>query len=159
VNKGALIIGSSLAGIQAAQDLADAGLVVHLVESAPFLGNAGGTTLPPHLLNTRILKLARHPRVLLYTNTEFSRVQGNAGGFRVQLCRHPRFVDLQRCTGCGDCIDACPVTVPASGNKAIRLLEGAQPECAVIEKFGKAPCSSACPGGIHVQGYVALISQ
>jgi NADPH-dependent glutamate synthase beta subunit-like oxidoreductase/coenzyme F420-reducing hydrogenase delta subunit len=159
VNRGVLIIGSSLAGIQAAQDLADAGLSVHLVEPAPFLGNAGATTLPHHLLTTRILKLARHPRVRLYTNTDVIDAKGHVGELRVQLRQHPRFVDLQRCTGCGDCIDACPVTVPNSGNKAVYLPQGVQPECAVIEKFGKAPCSSACPGGIHVQGYVALIAQ
>ncbi|UCG06706.1 MAG: 4Fe-4S binding protein, partial [Desulfobacterales bacterium] len=159
MNKGALIIGSSLAGIQAAQDLADAGIVVHLAESAPFLGNAGAVTLPHHLLTTRILKLASHPRVVLRTNTDVSRLEGDAGGFRVQLRQRPRFVDLQRCTACGDCIEACPVTVPTSGTKAIYLPQSVQPECAVIEKLGKAPCASACPGGIQVQGYVALIAQ
>ncbi|MGD9302982.1 MAG: FAD-dependent oxidoreductase [Desulfobacterales bacterium] len=159
MNKDVLIIGSSLAGIQAAQDLADAGLNVHLVEPAPFLGDAGATALSHHLLTTRILKLARHPRVRLYTNTDVIDAKGNVGDLRVQLRQHPRFVDLQRCNGCGDCIDACPVTAPNSDNKAIYLPQGVQPECAVIEKFGKAPCSAACPGGIHVQGYVALIAQ
>ena len=154
-----LIIGSSPAGIQAAQDLADAGLIVHLVEPAPFLGNAGATALPHHLLNTRILELARHPRVRLNTNTDAIDAKGHLGDLQVKLRQHPRIVVLQRCTGCGDCIDACPVTVPDSGNKAIYLPQGVQPECAVIEKFGKAPCSAACPGDIHVQGYVALIAQ
>ena len=28
-----------------------------------------------------------------------------------------------------------------------------------IDKLGKPPCSNTCPGGIHVQGYVALIAQ
>jgi NADPH-dependent glutamate synthase beta subunit-like oxidoreductase/NAD-dependent dihydropyrimidine dehydrogenase PreA subunit len=51
------------------------------------------------------------------------------------------------------------VTVPGTEHKAIYLLEGAQPGCAVIEKLGKAPCSNTCPGGIHVQGYVALVAQ
>jgi heterodisulfide reductase subunit A len=159
VNKSALIIGSSLAGIQAAQDLTDAGLIVYLVEPEPFLGNAGATTLPNYLLTTRILKLARHPRVRLYTNTDVFDAKGHVGDLRVRLRQHSRFVDLQRCTGCGDCIDACPVTVPNSDHKAIYLPQSVQPECAVIEKFGKAPCSSACPGEIHVQGYVALIAQ
>jgi NADPH-dependent glutamate synthase beta subunit-like oxidoreductase len=159
VNNGALIIGSSLAGIQAAQDIADAGVDVHLIESAPFLGNAGAATIPHHLFTTRILELAKHPRVSLWTNTDLSQTEERLGGFDVQLRQHPRYVDLQRCTGCGECIEACPVTVPSTGNKAIFFPKGAQPECAVIEKFGKAPCSSACPGGIHVQGYVALIAQ
>ena len=77
----------------------------------------------------------------------------------MELRQHPRYVDLTKCTACKDCIEVCPVTVPGTDHKAIRLAESAQPGCAVIEKLGKAPCSNTCPGGIHVQGYVALIAQ
>ena len=38
MNKEALIIGGGVAGIQAALDLADMGLKVHLVERAPSIG-------------------------------------------------------------------------------------------------------------------------
>ena len=81
------------------------------------------------------------------------------GRFHVELRQHPRYVDLTKCTACKDCIEVCPVTVPGTDHKAIYLAEGAQPGCAVIDKLGKAPCSNTCPGGIHVQGYVALIAQ
>jgi len=36
MSKETLVIGGSIAGLQAALDLADAGLEVHLIESAPF---------------------------------------------------------------------------------------------------------------------------
>jgi len=158
VTKGALIIGSSAAGLQAALDLADSGIPVHLVEPTPFLGNRGATTLPAHLLNARLLEIAKHPNVTTWTNTHLVRAEGGGGRFHVALRRHPRYVDLSKCTACGDCIEACPVTVPGTGRKAI-YLDAGQPRCVVIDKVGKPPCSNACPGGIHVQGYVALIAQ
>ena len=151
VSKGALIIGGTVAGIQAALDLADSGIQVHMVESSPFLGADGAAAIPRHLLNARLLELTRHTNVEVWTSTSVSRASGNAGRFRVELRQHPRYVDLAKCTACKDCLEVCPVTVPGTDHRAIYLVEGAQPGCAVIEKQGKAPCSNTCPGGIHVQ--------
>jgi NADPH-dependent glutamate synthase beta subunit-like oxidoreductase/NAD-dependent dihydropyrimidine dehydrogenase PreA subunit len=181
--QGALIVGGSIAGIQAALDLARSGLRVHLVESSPFLGNgalagqasaAGRSTgdgehgedtdsiptiIPHHLLNARLLEVTKHPNVTVWTNTRLNRFDGEAGRFQVELRQHPRYVDLAKCTACKDCIEVCPVIVPGTDHKAIYLLENAQPGCAVIDKQGKAPCANTCPGGIHVQGYIALVAQ
>ncbi|MFH1634647.1 MAG: FAD-dependent oxidoreductase, partial [Chloroflexota bacterium] len=157
MSKGALIIGGSVAGLQAALDLADSGIKVHLVESSPFLGSSGAATVPQHLLNARMLEIAKHPNVDVWTNTRLNRAEGEAGRFHVELRRHPRYVDLTKCTACGDCIEVCPVTVPGTDHKVIHL--GSQPGCASIDKLGKPPCANTCPGGIHVQGYVALTAQ
>ena len=159
MKKGALVIGGSPAGIQAALDLANCGKEVHLVEPDPFVGNGSRSTLPQHLFNTRILELARHPHVTLWTHTIPIQIKREAGSFGVQLRQHPRYIDLDRCTGCGDCVEACPVTVPGTSRKAVFLAKDSQPECALIDRLGKPPCTDACPGGIHVQGYIALIAQ
>jgi len=159
VSKGALVIGGSVAGIQAALDLANSGIAVHLVEHSPFLGNGGAAAIPKHLLNRRLLEISKHSNIKVWTNTSVSRTEGEAGRFHVELRQHPRYVDLAKCTACKDCLEVCPVTVPGTDHKAIYLVEGAQPGCAVIDKLGKAPCSNTCPGGIHVQGYIALIAQ
>lgn len=160
MSKGALIIGGSAAGIQAAFDLADSGIPVHLVEPAPFLdsGLAGGDA-PPQLVNARLLELAKHANVTTWTGTRVQRVERQAGRWCLELVRQPRYIDLTKCTACGDCVEVCPVTVPGTGRKAIYLQPGTQLGCAVIDKDGTAPCSAACPGGIHVQGYVALTAQ
>lgn len=160
MSKGALIIGGSAAGIQAAFDLADSGIPVHLVEPAPFLdsGLAGGDA-PPQLVNARLLELAKHANVTTWTGTRVQRAERQAGRWSLELVRQPRYVDLAKCTACGDCVEVCPVTVPGTGRKAIYLQPGAQLGCAAIDKDGTAPCSAACPGGIHVQGYVALTAQ
>ncbi len=159
MSKGALILGGRPAGLQAALDLADCGLNVHLIEPSPFLGNGGSTTVPGHLLSARMLEVAKHPRITLWTNTRLHSAKGQTDSLHVQLQQHPRYVDLAKCTGCGDCVEVCPVTIPGTERKAIYLMDGIQPGCAAIEKTGKAPCASVCPGGIHAQGYVALIAQ
>lgn len=167
LQRAALILGTGAAGLQAALDLADAGVQVHLVESSPFLGGGASllpdssVALPPYLLKTRWLEVSRHPNIRLWTNARPSRVERKPGRFHVELRQHPRYVDLSKCTACGECVTVCPVVVPSSddrpAHKAI-YLDG-QPGCMAIEKIGKPPCSNTCPGGIHVQGYVALIAQ
>ncbi|MEN8172575.1 MAG: FAD-dependent oxidoreductase, partial [Chloroflexota bacterium] len=157
MSKETLVIGGSIAGLQAALDLADAGLEVHLIESTPFFENSDGVNLTPHLLHARQLEIIKHPNINIKTNACLGHVEGKANYFQVELRQHPRNIDLSKCTACGDCIEACPVTLPDSGRKAI-YIDG-QPGCATIDKIGKSPCAHTCPAGIHVQGYVALIAQ
>jgi NADPH-dependent glutamate synthase beta subunit-like oxidoreductase/Pyruvate/2-oxoacid:ferredoxin oxidoreductase delta subunit len=106
-----------------------------------------------------MLELARHPKIRVWTNTRVNHLEDETKSLCVEFQQQPRFVDLSRCTGCGDCIEVCPVTVPDTTRKAVWLADGQQPGCAVIDRDGRPPCSSACPGGIHVQGYVALVAQ
>lgn len=163
--RGALILGSSAAALQAACDLADSGIPVHLVEPSPFVTPGGppsadrdpGSDSPQ--MNARLLELARHPHVRVWTQARIQKAQGTPPHLRVTLSQHPRYIDLTKCTACGDCIEVCPVTVPGTNHKAILLPMGGQPNCAVIENVGRAPCSATCPGGIHAQGYVALVAQ
>jgi NADPH-dependent glutamate synthase beta subunit-like oxidoreductase len=152
-----LIIGSSTSGLQATLDLSDSGISVHLVESEPYLHQNERDSIPNHILRTRILEIARHPNITLWTNTKLNRHEEIEAGFQVELHQQPGFVDLSRCTACGDCIEVCPVTLPGSNHKVIYT--AGQPGCMTIDKVGQPPCSSVCPGGIHVQGYIALIAQ
>jgi NADPH-dependent glutamate synthase beta subunit-like oxidoreductase/coenzyme F420-reducing hydrogenase delta subunit/formate hydrogenlyase subunit 6/NADH:ubiquinone oxidoreductase subunit I len=159
LSRGVLILGGRPAGLQAALDLADSGINVHLIESSPFLGNGGSTRVPDHLLGAKTLEVAKHPRIRVWTNTRLQSVKLDIECLHVELQQHPRYIDLTKCTGCGDCVEVCPVTVPETERKAIYLMGGRQPGCAVIDKTEKPPCAGVCPGGIHVQGYIALIAQ
>jgi NADPH-dependent glutamate synthase beta subunit-like oxidoreductase/NAD-dependent dihydropyrimidine dehydrogenase PreA subunit len=152
-----LIIGSSQAGLQTALDLADSGIKVHLVEPMPFMGKKGEDLFPDYLANVRSLEILKHPHISTWTNTEIKELTREDGRFQAVLQQYPRYIDISKCTACGACIDICPITVPGTDRKAINL--GGQPDCAVIEKGGISPCTNACPAGIHVQGYVALIAQ
>jgi len=152
-----LVIGSTLAGLQAAQDLASIGLQVNLIENSPFIARDDTYHLPAYLKNTKLLEIFKDPRIKVWTNTDVDQIIRTNGGYQVRLEQSPRYIDLSKCTACGDCVDVCPVTIPGTDLKAIHF--GGQPDCAVIEKSGIAPCTNACPAGIHVQGYVALINQ
>lgn len=158
MTKAVLIVGGSMAGVQAALDLANSGLEVCLVEGSPFLGG-DGTGMSQHLLVSRLLEAAKHPNIKLLTQAEVTQLQGGRGDFQVEVQQHPRYVDLAKCTACGECVPVCPVTVQPDGEKAIYKPDNAVPSIFVIAKRGPAPCKVACPAGIHVQGYVALIAQ
>jgi NADPH-dependent glutamate synthase beta subunit-like oxidoreductase/NAD-dependent dihydropyrimidine dehydrogenase PreA subunit len=157
VSKEVLVIGCSEAGIQIALDLADFGISVHLVERSPFLGITTFFEYPQHLKNSRLLEIAKHPNIHIWTNTSVVNTKIKGGSNHVELCQHPRYIDLSKCTACGDCLEVCPVTVPGTNHKAI-YMDG-QPGCMAIDKVGISPCVNACPGGIHVQGYIALIAR
>ena len=159
LSESVLIIGGSPAGMQAAGELAESGIAVDLVTASPFFHQPRPTNGAKNSESARLLSIAKHPLVKMWTGTQVTQVEKGPDGMSVGLQRQPRYVDLSRCTACGDCIEACPVTAGEPHRKAIFLPDGAQPGCAAIDKRGTAPCTNACPGGIPVQGYVALIAR
>ena len=59
-----------------------------------------------------MMDAGRHPNIEVLTNAELVRLEGSAGDFVATVKRHPRYVDPDLCTGCGQCADDCPVIVP-----------------------------------------------
>ena len=58
-----------------------------------------------------MLDVGRHPNVELLAYTEVEKVEGQAGDFKVTVRRKARYVDEDKCTGCGACEEKCPTTV------------------------------------------------
>ncbi len=116
VTRKALVIGGGVAGIQAALDLADAGIPVVLVEREPSIGGkmAGLSETFPTLdcsqciLTPRMVEVAQHPNITLYTCSEVEAVAGYVGNFQVTIRKRARYVDMDKCTGCGVCWNVCP---------------------------------------------------
>ncbi len=54
-------------------------------------------------------------------------MEGEAGDFKVTLNKKPRYIIEDKCTGCGTCVEYCPVKIPdpynqdLSSNKAIHI--------------------------------------
>ncbi|MDH5439696.1 MAG: CoB--CoM heterodisulfide reductase iron-sulfur subunit A family protein [Candidatus Bathyarchaeota archaeon] len=130
-----LVIGGGIAGIQAALDLGDMGIKVHLVEKKPAIGGRMAQldkTFPTNDCSICILapKLAdcfRHPNIALHTLSEVKEVTGQIGDFLVRLRRNARFVDEEKCVNCGDCAAKCPVKVPDEFDMGLRRREAIYP--------------------------------
>jgi heterodisulfide reductase subunit A len=114
-----VIIGAGISGIQAALDLANHGVIVHLVEREPTIGGHMAQldkTFPTNdcsmcILSPKMVDVQRHANIRIHTLSEVEKVEGEAGHFRVTIREHPRYIDTDACTGCGDCIEICPVEV------------------------------------------------
>jgi len=114
-----VVVGAGVAGIQAALDIAGHGVHVDLVEREPSIGGHMAQldkTFPTNdcsmcILSPKMVDVSRHPDITIHTCAEVERVEGEAGNFRVTIKKHPRYIDPVACTGCGDCIQICPVEV------------------------------------------------
>jgi heterodisulfide reductase subunit A-like polyferredoxin len=174
INGNVLVVGGGIAGIQASLDLADRGFNVYLVEKTPSIGGRMAQldkTFPTMdcsicILAPKMIDVDRRQNIRLLTFSEVKEVRGEPGKFTVKILRKPRFVDEEKCTGCGDCTEACPVALPNEFDMALgtrkaiyRPFPQAVPKVFVIDKKGIPPCRAACPAGVNVQGYIALITK
>jgi len=66
-----------------------------------------------------MLDAGRHPQINLLAYSEVEKVEGEAGQFRVTLRRKARYVDEDKCTGCGACKEKCPTVVPDAFNEGL----------------------------------------
>lgn len=115
VMQNALVVGGGIAGIQASLDIANAGFKVYLVEKEPSIGGRMAQldkTFPTLdcsacILTPKMVEVARNKNIELLTYSEVIDVKGYVGNFKVKVRKKPRYIDEQKCTGCGNCANAC----------------------------------------------------
>jgi heterodisulfide reductase subunit A len=169
----ALVIGGGISGIYAALEIADKGFETYLVEKEPSIGGHMAQldkTFPTLdcsacILTPKMVEADRHKNVQLFTYSEVKEVKGYIGNYEVRIRKKPRYVDEHKCTGCGECANACllrgripnefdaglgkrgaiyvpfpqavPLAYTVDANRCIYLTKG---------KCGKSPaCKEACP--------------
>ena len=116
VTKRALVIGGGIAGIQTALDIADAGYEVDIVEKTPSIGGKMAQldkTFPTLdcsacILTPKMVDAAAHEKITIYSYSEVEKVAGFVGDFTVDIRKKARFVNMDKCTGCGVCMEKCP---------------------------------------------------
>ena len=169
----ALVLGGGIAGIQAALDIANAGFKVYLVEKSPSIGGHMAQldkTFPTLdcsacILTPKMSEIEHHENIELLTYSEVESVEGFVGNFKVRVRRKARFVDEEKCTGCGLCAEACRLSgkIPDEFNAGMKRRSAiyipfpqAVPSVYVVDsdnclmitkgKCGKSPrCVEVCP--------------
>ncbi len=113
-----LVIGGGIGGIQAALDLADSGFYVYLLEKSPAIGGTMSQldkTYPTNdcsmcIMAPKLVECGRHLNIEIITYADIESIEGSAGNFKVKVKKRARSIDLDRCIGCGLCVENCPVT-------------------------------------------------
>ena len=114
-----LIIGGGITGINAALNAGDYGCKVYLIDDTASIGGMMARldkTFPTNdcsicIESPLMYEVDNHPNIETLTNTEVRRVKKENGTFKVRLLKKARFIDEEKCTGCGSCVEACPVSV------------------------------------------------
>ncbi len=168
VTKRALVIGGGIAGIQTAEDIANAGFKVDIVEKEPSIGGKMAMldkTFPTLdcsacILTPKTVDISHNENVRIFSYSEVESVSGYVGNFTVKIRKKARHIKEDLCTGCGLCTEKCPVKdVPDKfdqylGKRSAVYIPFAQaiPKVAVIDpdrcrmlKEGKCGlCSKIC---------------
>jgi NADH:ubiquinone oxidoreductase subunit E len=112
-----LVVGGGIGGMQAALDLAASGIKVYLLDNKPSIGGVMAQldkTFPTNdcamcTMAPRLVEVGRHKDIEVITLADIESIKGSAGNFTLQIKKKPRFVDEEKCTGCGLCVANCPV--------------------------------------------------
>lgn len=170
------VIGAGPAGLKAALSLAESGRKVTIIEKSQLIGGlpvlfeeifpgfeCGSCMLEPVMGD--ILHGKYSDNIKLSTISEVEDIVGSFGNFTLKVRRGARYIDEEKCIGCGECIPPCPVS---SGNpfnfniderKAIDFpFPGALPnvpyidgqKCLRLKGESCRACIDACPVGEEV---------
>ncbi len=169
-----MVVGGGISGMQSALDLANSGFKVYLVEETTAIGGRMAQldkTFPTNdcsmcMISPKLIEVEKHNNIELITNAQVETVEGEEGNFQVRVLKKPRYIDENKCSGCGDCVEACPVTLRNEFEEGLNTRKAtykrylqAIPSAMAISKANRPPCKLSCPAGCNGQGYIALISQ
>ncbi len=111
LNQTVLVIGGGVGGIKAAMDLSEAQRNVLMIDKAASIGGLMtqlDRTFPTNncdlcTISPRLSAGARQQHIELMPLTQLDAISGEAGDFTVTLTSAPRYIDLEKCTACGEC--------------------------------------------------------
>ncbi|MCF7955437.1 MAG: FAD-dependent oxidoreductase, partial [Phycisphaerae bacterium] len=126
-NGSVMVVGGGIAGIQSALDLADSGYKVYLVESSTAIGGRMAQldkTFPTNdcsmcTISPRLVAAGTHRNIEIITNAELTKLEGPVGNFNATVTVKANFVDQEKCTGCGECAQSCPVKIEDEYNQEL----------------------------------------
>ena len=168
------VVGAGIGGMQCSLDLANSGFKVYLIEKSSAIGGKMAQldkTFPTNdcsmcIISPKLVEVGRHPNIELLTHTQVQGLHGSVGDFNLDVHTQAKYIDPEKCTGCGDCAEVCPIELPNEYDEGLSIRKAAFkkypqaiPNAFSIQKRGTAPCKVKCPAHISVQGYVALTAK
>ena len=104
--------------MQAALDMAESGIKVYLVDNQPSIGGVMAQldkTFPTNdcamcTMAPRLVEIGRHKDIEIISQADIEGIKGKAGNFEVQIKKRARYIEEDKCTGCGTCVSHCPVS-------------------------------------------------
>jgi NADPH-dependent glutamate synthase beta subunit-like oxidoreductase/NAD-dependent dihydropyrimidine dehydrogenase PreA subunit len=159
-----LIAGATPAGVAAANKLGEMGVPTILVDNSTDLDakleaqdyrlDSGVSFNFAH--RPGLIRILRNANIRLAMPATIESAKHSQQGFRVQVKCRPVYVDPDRCTLCGRCVEICPVCGSENDHPIKITSRMALPGRAVIDKRRQPLCQENCPLGVNVQGYMAL---
>jgi heterodisulfide reductase subunit A-like polyferredoxin len=117
------------------------------------------------IMSPKLVDAGRHRNIQILTNAKVEKVEGTPGNFKVRIKKKARYVTIEDCKACGDCVKVCPIKIPNDYEQGLvtraaiyQLFAQAMPSAYGIDKKGTPPCRATCPIHVNAQGYIALIS-
>lgn len=158
-----LVAGSGYGALKAAEDLCHAGIpVLWAARADNFLELPPGVERRPEWpsdLNFQFrplyLRVTRHPLVTPLTRARVRSIAADGDGLSALVEQDPVYVDYDRCTGCGRCMEACPLA-DAPIPPLTRSPAYCPSRALLLEKRAVSPCRQGCPLGVNAQAYLAL---
>lgn len=152
IHPDAVVVGGGIAGITAALNIADGGSHVTLVEKAPSIGGHMAEfdkTFPTLdcsacILTPKMTTVGQHENITLMTHAEVAAVEGYIGDFKITIRKKARYVDVDKCTGCGLCWQLCP-SHAMPRRKTIRLKTKVGDQLVKRHVPGNGACPQATP--------------
>lgn len=158
-----LLLGSGYGALKVAEDMALSGIpVVWVTKARHFLELPRGIqsfSEWPDDLNFQFrplyLRVTRHPLVTTLTRAHIESIDSVKDGFKFKVVQNPQYVDYDLCTGCGRCIEICPLK-DTSHPPLTRTPNYCPSRALDLDKRKLGACRVSCPLGVNVQAYMAL---
>jgi heterodisulfide reductase subunit A2 len=157
--KKVLVIGGGVAGLTAAAEMADLDFDVEIIEQSDFPGGHAiqytckatdqCVKCGACMVEEKLDRVVQDPKIKLMAGTRIQDVS-NSEGFSVTLQKKPAFIDPERCSNCGLCLEKCPekgaVTQGFSKNHTpFYAISGEK--CLYLQDHACGVCREACPEG------------
>ncbi|MDR1313513.1 MAG: FAD-dependent oxidoreductase [Deltaproteobacteria bacterium] len=169
-----LVLGGGIAGVQASLDLAESGFYVYLADRNPAVGGRMAQldkVFPTDdcsmcIVSPKLNDSGGHVNVETLNLAELLELNGGPGRFKAKVKISPRYLDGAKCTVCGDCAAACPVSLPSEFNQGLgprkavfKSYPQAVPNAFSLSKGPVSPSVASCPAHVNAHAYVSLAAE